>query len=240
MRNKKIKKGFDQLSLIYDWISRLIFGRQLIVAQDYFTDRIKEGSSILIVGGGTGKSLSAIFKHHSLSKITFLDISSGMLAKAKEHVIKYHGELFGKIRFIEGTYEHLPKAETYNVIITPFFLDCLDDKVLGDTLAVLHGRLENNGQWLFTDFNVPSKPVFIKWFSKGIILLFYFFFNIFCKLGIFRLPEFSKHFSRLFDQPQETHYFLRGLLVTQLYIKSAPLKSQGYKEKLKDHSSLNQ
>ena len=229
MRNSQIKKGFDRLSFIYDKLSRLVFGRQLIIAQDYFIDRIKSGSSVLVVGGGTGKSLSTIFKHHSCSKITFLDISSGMLAKARGYVQKNHRCQLEYITFIEGTFEQLPETENYDVIITPFILDCLADTTLDDTLTALYGKLNNNGEWLFTDFNVPPEPAFIRWIAIGVVISLYFFFNRFCKLGISRLPDFSKHFSRLFDQPLETHYFLRGLLVSQRYIKSDTLKGQVYK-----------
>lgn len=228
MRNNQIKKGFNRLSFVYDRLSQLVFGRQLNVAQDYFIDGIKSGSSVLVVGGGTGKSLSAIFKHHSYSKITFLDISSGMLAKARGYVQKNHRSQLEHITFIEGTFEQLPETENYDVIITPFILDCLDDKTLDNTLTGLYGKLNNNGEWLFTDFNVPPRPVYIKWAANGIVLSLYLFFNMFCKLGVSRLPDFSKHFSRLFVHPQETNYFLRGLLVSQRYVKLDIMKSQEY------------
>ena len=65
MNKPQVEKGFDRLSAIYNGLSRLFFGRQLINAQDFFIKDIEEGSSILIVGGGTGKVLSEIIKYHS-------------------------------------------------------------------------------------------------------------------------------------------------------------------------------
>ena len=221
MENIQAKKGFDRLAPLYDSLLWLFFGKQLTIAQDYFIERIEDGSSVLILGGGTGKSLSGLIKGQSFSAITFLDISSGMITKAKEYLERNHPEQLGKITFLQGTYENLPASEKYHVIITPFVLDCLDDKVLGTTLTALYCKLEHEGQWLFTDFNVPSRSFFTRWLSKGVILSLYLFFNLFCNLRRHQLPDFSKHFSRLFVQPQDSNYFLKGLLVTQLYIKSA-------------------
>jgi len=213
--------GFDKLSPVYNGLSKLVFGKQLINAQNYFINGIKDCSSILVVGGGPGNCLSEIIKACPLSTITFLDISLGMISKAKEYIKQNHNDHIENIKFVHGTYEQLPEDESYQVIISPFVLDCLNDQELRKTLSALYVKLKNDGLWLFTDFNIPLKPIFFKLFSKGIVFFLYSFFNLFCSFGRYQLPDFNLHFSHFFLQSQETRFFLNGLLVTKRYKKSA-------------------
>ncbi|MEZ4686196.1 MAG: hypothetical protein R3B47_09055 [Bacteroidia bacterium] len=46
--------SFNRLAPVYDFLASLVFGNRIRQAQRWLLDFIPEGSSILILGGGTG------------------------------------------------------------------------------------------------------------------------------------------------------------------------------------------
>ena len=44
---------FDRISGSYDFLAKLVFGKNLERAKNVFLDTIDEGKNVLIIGGGT-------------------------------------------------------------------------------------------------------------------------------------------------------------------------------------------
>ena len=86
---KMIKRSYDIIADVYDRLAGIFIGKALRNAQIYLAQYIPAGAKILIAGGGTGWILEEITRlHDSGLQIDYLDISAGMIAKAKERCCK--------------------------------------------------------------------------------------------------------------------------------------------------------
>ena len=217
----KIRSGFNFLAPFYDLFSGLVFGRSLVRSQTHFLPELKKVSSVLIVGGGTGKLLIACLENKNGNEYTYVDISDKMIAKTKSRLRKYiqNHSLNEKIEFINASYAEIPSTKKFDLIITPYVLDCFSEDELSKAIPMLDQRLLPNGNWLFIDFNIPPKG-FMRRSSQFMVSTLYFFFHIICGLGIKRLPNFQSHFERLNFKIEKEKYFLKGMLSVKVYSRT--------------------
>jgi ubiquinone/menaquinone biosynthesis C-methylase UbiE len=113
--------------------------------------------SILDIGCGTGRGVFEILHAHPDVHATGLDLSDGMLLKARSKTVKL--ELTQRVRFIHGSALSIPEtAECFDHVISVFFLEILsEDDILvalrealrvlraGGTIAVASMLKEDGG-----------------------------------------------------------------------------------------------
>lgn len=177
------KNNFDTIAWCYDFLGRLVFGKNLLTAQCYFMDQLQPANSVLILGGGTGKIMSAIIKHNPSIKITFIDASEEMIKRARQSVTS------SKVNWICGTEEDIPHT-SYDVIITPFFLDLFSETYLKKIFSTLDGKLNDSGSWIVTDFVKEA------WWHRIYLKIMYWFFKITCNLETTHLPDWQSRITK--------------------------------------------
>lgn len=220
-QNQQIaKRGFNLLSPVYDFTSIIFFGKSLINSQTYFITKLKKVKSVLILGGGTGELLMKLMNYDIAEFYYYLDISERMIEKSKNRIFKKFPDKVGQVKFECGSYQKVSAYDSFDLIITPYILDCFSETEVREIILLLNNKLKDNGQWLFVDFNVSDNSVFATFFSKLIIKLLYSFFNVFCKLRVKQLPDFSICFSELKFEVVYQKYFLNGMLVSRVYQKA--------------------
>jgi len=220
MKNEnRIKKGFDFLAPFYDAGARLLFGTSLLSSQTYFIPQLGKVKSALIVGGGTGKILTELLKHDTAESYCYLDISEKMIEKSKKRVLKIFPKKIHQIAFECGSYEKINAGASFDLILTPYILDCLGETEIKEVMTALHKKLSGKGKWLMVDFNIPVNPGLMPLISTIVTRFLYIPFNIICGLGLRQLPDFSKHFSDLKLSVWDEKYFLGGMLTAKIYQK---------------------
>jgi len=207
----KNKTDFSSLSSIYDVLGLLMFQGSLHSSQVYFFDKMPKIKKALILGGGTGKFLVDLLNSVLVEKVIYVDISPGMIAKAKDKVRKL--KLENKVEFICGGFESIPVGQ-YDLICTHYFLDCFEEEHIVEMLQVLKKSLSENGVWHFTDFYLDSGSSFLR---KKFVAFLYFFFRTSCGLKVDKLANFKKVFKNTGFKRIEEKYFRRRLLRTALY-----------------------
>lgn len=98
---------------------------------------------LLIVGGGTGAVLEEL---QGNQRITFVELSSKMIAKAKGrpcHVT---------VDFVHQDYLDWIPAHTYDAILLPFFLDSFDEDNLTRIINKSRSELSDQGELHVIDF----------------------------------------------------------------------------------------
>lgn len=215
------ERGFDLLSGPYDLLARIFFGNSLQRAQVHFLPVTCPCEQVLLFGGGTGNLLVELMKKNTGKKITYVDLSGKMIAKAGKKLeghLKKSNVQRVEVTFIKGSYSEIPELQ-YDLLITPFVLDCFNENELGPAMYSLGKKLKPGGKWLFTDFHVPQKGAMNR-VSRIIIRSLYFFFNAVCQLGPKKLPAFERYFAENGLNVTKERYFLNGLLVTRIYARS--------------------
>lgn len=155
------ERGYDRLALFYRPIERLVFGNNLQAARTALIDRLPEWKRLLILGDGDGRLLEAILLSGSTDddferSITSVDQSSQMLRRqqtradespAKRSLTLVHANAL--------TYQ--PEQGAFDVIVTPFFLDCFSNAELRVAMPLWVAGLQRDGVWYHVDFVLPDR-----------------------------------------------------------------------------------
>lgn len=206
----KKKNNFNAVASFYDGLSRLVFGYHLKNAQIEAIRFIPQQSAILIAGGGTGWILEEIagIIPQGLN-ITYIDKSSKMIELSKKRNI---GD--NKVTFVNNALENVSLPYTnYDVVLTPFFLDCFSAQTLPLIINKLDSTLKSDGLWLNIDFYLSSKSAF---WQKILITLMYAFFRLTSHIEATQLPVIDYYFPgyKVFPKKMYYHNFIQ-LLVLQ-------------------------
>jgi len=178
---KKKGNDFDSVAWIYDSLSKLVFGNELINAQKHFLHRIPGGSNVLIIGGGTGDLLPPILHSSPGCHVCYIDASLKMIDRAQA---KVQGNK--QVRFIHGTEQEIPTRKVFDVIITNFYFDLFSEESLHLVVDKVKKHLSRNGAWLATDFVNTGRIM-----HRAQLGLMYAFFRVISNIEASRLPEWE-------------------------------------------------
>ncbi|MFY0651210.1 MAG: class I SAM-dependent methyltransferase [Cyclobacteriaceae bacterium] len=142
--------NFDKVAPYYDALVNLIFGKTLKRAQSTYLEQIEKGSSVLILGGGTGWILKEILTIQSDAQISYLEKSKKMLRLSKS---KVNDVLLHKVEFIHADFEQWQTTGKYDYIVCNFFLDVFKEEKLTDIIIPkIQSALKQEGKLLVSDF----------------------------------------------------------------------------------------
>lgn len=166
---------FNFIAKYYSFISRVAFGKSLETAKVSLFNEIPDNARVLLIGGGTGVSLSFLGKLKPHIKIDFVDVSDEMIKLAK---IKPYTD---RVNFFCTSIEDFV-GDDYDVIITEFFLDLFKATEVQEYIKLVKQKLSDTGVWIDTDFRIT------KSFSNKILLkIMYLFFRLFSNVRVGRL-----------------------------------------------------
>jgi ubiquinone/menaquinone biosynthesis C-methylase UbiE len=211
---------FQHIAPYYDLFARLVFGNTLDKAQKHFFSLIPQGSSILIIGGGSGRILPYLLKNVRPKKITYVEASSNMLkiAKRKSRRILKNSQSNIELTFIHGTEDNIKAIQKYDVLMTFFLFDIYPTHQARKLANKLSDYLKPSGSWLFADFCLEGQGFQLIW--KQIMLkLMYSFFRLVSNLQNQSLPDYESIFKELHYFPVQQQFFYRRFIVSIIYRK---------------------
>jgi ubiquinone/menaquinone biosynthesis C-methylase UbiE len=180
--------NYDNAAGFYDVLSRFVFGKSLIRAQQALLTFIKPNSDVLIVGGGTGSILEELAEVHPAGlKITYVEISAKMIKLAQKRDWKQNEVLF----LHTAIEEYIPVGQ-FDVIMTAFLFDNFKEERALKVFKILDTLLHPTGIWLFADFNVGKKNGSL--WQKFLLGAMYRFFRILCNIEARQLPDMKALF----------------------------------------------
>ncbi len=163
--SSRSSRGYDRLAAVYHRIEWLAFGGQLQRARTALIDNLPPWNRLLILGDGNGRLLEYIVtkrfvperratEQRVLGTITSVDQSTQMLRRQIARVQTLG--MYEHVEFIQTEacgYE--PPTGAYDVIVTPFFLDCFTAAELDACLPRWLRGLRPGGTLYHVDFVVP-------------------------------------------------------------------------------------
>lgn len=148
--------SFDRLAGIYGGIEAVSAGRLMQKVRTAHLAACPEEGHALLLGEGHGRTLAALRKLKPRLHLTYLDASPAMARAAQRHLAK-QGMDDGGIIFLTGdALTSLPDGKSFEVLITPFFLDCFTREQLEDLLPRLTALTKPGARWLIADFQIPA------------------------------------------------------------------------------------
>lgn len=213
--------SFQTIAPYYDILARLVFGNTIDAAQKAFLSLMPKGSSVLIIGGGSGRILNDLIQKMQPKHITYIEASSVMLRKAKKRFqqIEKNAKHQVNASFIYGTEEDIPLYSHYDVLMTFFLLDIYptdEAKALADKLS---NHLKPSGSWLFADFCIQGNTTYQQYWQSILLKIMYKFFSFTSNLHNQSLPDYQRIFDELQYFPVQRKFFCKKFIISIIYRK---------------------
>ena len=199
--------NFDSVAPIYDNLSTLVFGKTMFNAQTIFLREIEQGATVLILGGGTGWLLAEVLRINLTCKIWYVEASSNMIMLAKKKISS--AEMY-RVNFVHGTEDSIPAEISFDVVITPFYLDLFCNNSCHVVIQKIKSSLHAKGIWIITDF------VRTAWWHYGMLFLMYRFFEITSHIEATRLPDWESTLKQNGLEEIKSYLFYSGFIKSTL------------------------
>ena len=210
------QRGFDRLAPWYDGLG-LFFGRALHRSQTSMLDRVDPSRRILLIGGGTGRLPAALSSQFPGVLVDAVDISERMLRRSCSRLSNSAAE---NVCFIPADIRTWSPDKNYDLIVTPYVLDCFDNATVEQLCSRLARNLHPGGQWLFCDFDGPPPTRPMHRLARLVIAGLYRFFGVTCSLAARRLPDFGRAFASASLGVVDERWYCGGLMKSRLYCKA--------------------
>lgn len=151
---KLVKDHYSFLAPIYNSLTKLVFGDQLMLAKTCFVDQLAT-KKILIIGGGDGKDYKPLQEDlHG----EYWELSSAMLQLAQHHLGK------SQLVYYLGEY-HFSAGKFFDEVWLHFVLDTMTDEEIGSLMNQIRASLKTGGRVYLVDFFEPKSTwqIFLNW-----------------------------------------------------------------------------
>jgi SAM-dependent methyltransferase len=176
--------NFDSVATSYRRLETIVFGDQLQQARVAFLGKIERPRRVLVVGEGNGRFLTEFVRHYPAAAVDCIEGSARMIALARRAVGAR------PVRFIQADVSAVALApNSYDLIVTHFFLDCFSEKTLPPLIARLADAATAESKWLVADFCYPPRGWRRPW-ARMLIGLMYIFFRVVAGIGAHQLVDY--------------------------------------------------
>ena len=197
--------SYDRFAPFYKFAETLVFGRALQEARCAGLDDVSP-KSVLIIGDGNGRFLEQAFLAWPDANFVSIDSSEGMMRLAKKRI---EGK---RVRFIQAdVFDGLQEVgdETFEVIVTHFFLDCFREETLEKLIPMIANKRADSGVWDISDFTDQ------KLRHRALLWAMYRFFHTFTETPAKRLPDYGVILHRQGMLPERLGSWRSGFLIAQ-------------------------
>ena len=192
----------DRIARCYRWLEYAGFGRALERRRTVFLGEVSNARRALVLGDGDGRALAALLAAAPTVHIDYIDLSARMLELARRRAgsvrVAYHQD--------DALTTPLPAAE-YDLIVTHFFLDCLDEDDQARLVARVAHAATPQARWLVSEFRK----------SGLLVRALYIFFRVATALKTRRLVDHHPLFQRSGFRLARSESAWRGLLASELW-----------------------
>lgn len=200
---------YDLIARLYDPLSRVVFGRTLMQAQQVLLPCIPPHSHILIAGGGTGwilERIAAIYGEGLV--IDYVEPSERMMELSRQRLCGNN-----TVRFHQVPIEEFASGERYGIVITPFLFDNFTADKARQVFDHIAAMQDSSSLWLYTDYHVAAgSPLW----QRILLRTMYRFFRIVSGVETQEMPDMTPLFQRS-HVPVYTRRFYRAFILSVAY-----------------------
>ncbi len=160
---------FNRIAPYYDALKYLVFGNRLHYESIRWFKYISPNAQVLMVGGGSGKTLAHLLTTHPACHIHYVDASVKMVSRAKKRLTPQQQK---QVHFVAMPLQQV-SLTTYDVIITSYLFDLFDSSEINAMIGYMLPALKpGTGRWIDTDFRLTT-----SWYFNLLLKTMYWFFK---------------------------------------------------------------
>lgn len=162
----------DGLAPYYRAMEFMAAGGKLQRCRVEFLHAVPAPRRVLLAGEGPGRFLAECLRRFPDAEVVVVDASGRMLDLAGK------GVKSERVEFVHADLlEWSAPDESFDLVVTHFFLDCLTADELSRVVEKIGGFASTEGNWLYADFShAAGGPA--RWRTRVIITLLYGFFRV--------------------------------------------------------------
>lgn len=167
-------------------MENVLAGGKLQRARMAHVDAVADTREALVLGVGHGRFLPELLQKNREVRVTCLDSSSRMLARARLCVA---GSDAARVQFVceDALTWRLPAAR-HDLMVSHFFLDCFAPAQLAELIPRMASSMQPGATWLLADFQAPGSGP-LRWRAQLILWVMYRFFRLTTALPARRLTD---------------------------------------------------
>ncbi len=213
--------NFDLIARPYRALEFLTFGRMLEKTRLHYLPELAHSSNALVIGDGDGRFLARLLAASPHLQATAIDSSAEMLRLLKQRCETAAPGSQPRLRVIQTDALRFIPDETYDLIVTHFFLDCLSSSDLELLIRRLVPSLSPKALWLISEFRIPSGTLALP--ASFLIRGLYFAFRMLTGLPTTKLPDYGAALRHSRFTRTGVHYHCGGLLASEVWRKQDTL-----------------
>ena len=204
----------------------LTFGRSLERCRFCFLPLLTGSRNALLLGDGDGRFAARLLRAAPEAHVTAVDCSTAMLQALCRRCAQ-PDRVTALCVNVATAFIEVPEGETFDVVASHFFLDCLTTTQVETLAGQVKLLLSPGARWIISEFRVPSGIMRLP--SLALVRLLYAAFRLLAKLRIQHLPDHRHVLQQSGFACTQRRHFLCGLLTAEEWQLAAGSKEHTLK-----------
>ena len=209
------KSNFDYIAKPYRWLEYLTLGKALENCRLHYLPHLLDRRHALVLGDGDGRFLAQLLAHNPNLQADAVDTSATMLQLLRQRCEAANPHASVRLRTHRANALTLRLADSYDLVVTHFFLDCLTQPDLDSLITRIAPNLAPGALWLISDFRIPTGLMRLP--AKLLVRCLYLAFRLLTGLRTTHLPDHATPLARAGLTRISHQHRLAGILSTELW-----------------------
>jgi SAM-dependent methyltransferase len=207
--------NFDPIARPYRWLEYLTLGKSLENCRTHYLPQLLDRRHALVLGDGDGRFTSKLLATNRNINVVAVDTSATMLQLLRQRCEASAPNASTRLRTLHSNALTFPLEDSYDLVVTHFFLDCLTQSELDALVTRIAPTHTPGALWLISDFRIPSGPMCVP--ARLIIRSLYLAFRLLTGLRTTHLPDHATPLTQAGLTRISHQHRLVGLLTTELW-----------------------
>ncbi|MGD0445422.1 MAG: class I SAM-dependent methyltransferase [Edaphobacter sp.] len=211
----KGEPNFDSIARPYRWLEYLTLARALEKTRNHYLPQLLDRRQALVLGDGDGRFLAQLLVNNPQLQADAVDSSAIMLQLLRQRCESATSDAKTRLRTYQSNALSFPLENSYDLIVTHFFLDCLTQPELNNLIRRIAKNVPPGTLWLISDFRIPRGPMRLP--ARLLVRSLYLAFGVLTGLRTTHLPDHATPLTQAGLVRIEHQYRLAGILTTELW-----------------------
>jgi len=207
--------NFNRIARPYRWLEYLTLGTALENCRTHYLPQLLDRRRALVLGDGDGRFLAQLLATNPDLHADAVDTSATMLQLLRQRCEAAAPNAATRLRTRHANALTIPLEDSYDLVVTHFFLDCLTQPDLDTLITRINPTITPGALWLISDFRVPNGLMRLP--ARLLVRGLYLTFRLLTGLRTTHLPDYATPLTQAGLTRIAHQHRLAGLLTTELW-----------------------